>query len=59
MKACFLKKLDESLLTNLPPFRSLTEQQIREILDSAQTARYDAGKPVFVDFHPELSRLGG
>ncbi len=49
MKACFLKKLDESLLTNLPPFRSLTEQQIREILDSAQTARYDAGKPVFAE----------
>ena len=47
MKACFVKKLDESLLTNLPPFRSLTRAQIREVLDAAQTARYDAGQTVF------------
>jgi CRP-like cAMP-binding protein len=47
MKACFVKKLDESLLTNLPPFRSLTRMQIREVLDAAQTARFDAGQTVF------------
>ena len=42
-----MKKLDESLLTNLPPFLSLTRSQIREILDAAQTTRYDAGQTVF------------
>lgn len=47
MKACAVKKLDESLLTNLPPFQSLSRPQIREILDAAQTARYDAGQTVF------------
>ncbi|WP_309668199.1 Crp/Fnr family transcriptional regulator [Tabrizicola sp.] len=44
-----MKKLDESLLTDLPPFRSLTRFQIREILDAAQTARYDAGQTVFAE----------
>lgn len=42
-----MKNLDESLLTNLPPFRSLSRPQIREILDAAQTGRYDAGQQVF------------
>jgi CRP/FNR family transcriptional regulator, nitrogen oxide reductase regulator len=49
MKAISVKKLDESLLTNLPPFRSLTREQIREILDAAQTARYDTGRVVFAE----------
>ncbi len=44
-----MKKLDESLLTNLPPFRSLTRPQIRDILDAAQTARYDAGDTIFAE----------
>jgi hypothetical protein len=39
-----MKNLDESLLTNLPPFRSRDRPQIREILDAAGTARYDAGQ---------------
>lgn len=47
-----MKKLDDSLLTNLPPFRSLTRPQIREILDAAQTARYDAGQTVFAEGTP-------
>ncbi len=47
MKGCTVKKLDESLLTGLPPFLSLTRLQIREILDAAQTARYEAGQSVF------------
>ncbi len=51
-KVCFVKKLDESLLTDLPPFRSLTRVQIREILDAAQTARYDAGQTVFTQGAP-------
>lgn len=44
-----MKKLDESLLTNLPPFRSLTHAQIREILDAAHTGRYDVGQSVFLE----------
>jgi CRP-like cAMP-binding protein len=44
-----VKKLDESLLTDLPPFRSLARPQIREILDAAQTARFDAGQTVFAE----------
>jgi hypothetical protein len=39
LKGRDVKKLDESLLTNLPPFRGLSQQEIREILDAAQTAR--------------------
>ena len=44
-----MKKLDESLLTNLPPFLRLSRLQIREILDAAQTARFDAGQTVFAE----------
>jgi len=47
-----MNKLDESLLTALPPFRSLTRPQIREILDAAQTARFDAGSSVFSEGMP-------
>lgn len=47
LKACNVKKLDESLLTNLPPFRNLTRPEIRAILDAAKTVRSDAGKPIF------------
>ena len=42
-----VKKLDESLLTGLPPFRALTRPEIREILDVAQSVRYGAGQAVF------------
>ena len=49
MKAWPVKKLDESLLTNLPPFLRLSRPQIREILDAAQTARFDAGQTVFAE----------
>ena len=42
-----LKKLDESLLTDLPPFRKLSRQQIREILDAATPQRFNAGVAVF------------
>lgn len=44
-----MKKLDESLLTGLPPFRNLSSPEIREILDAAKTARFDAGQSVFAE----------
>ncbi len=47
-----MNKLDESLLTDLPPFQNLTRAQIREILDAAQTARFDAGQAVFTEGMP-------
>lgn len=47
-----LKKLDESLLTNLPPFRKLARPQIREILDTATPLRLDAGVAVFNEGMP-------
>jgi len=47
-----LPKLDESLLTGLPPFRKLARPQIREILDAAQALRFDAGMPVFSEGMP-------
>lgn len=47
-----LKKLDESLLTDLPPFRKLSRPQIREILDAATPLRFDAGVAVFSEGMP-------
>lgn len=47
-----MPKLDESLLTGLPPFRKLARPQIREILDAAQALRFDAGMPVFSEGMP-------
>lgn len=41
------RRLDESLLTHLPPFSKLDGRQIREILDHASTRRYDAGTFIF------------
>jgi len=40
-------KLDESLLTALPPFSKLEMGQIRDILNQADTRRYDVGTAVF------------
>lgn len=42
-----MAKLDETLLTGLPPFSRLDRPQIREILDQAQPQRFDEGAPVF------------
>ena len=47
-----LKNLDESLLTNLPPFRKLSRPQIREILDAATPLRFDGGVAVFSEGMP-------
>lgn len=43
--------LDESLLTNLPPFSKLSAEQIREILDHATSRRYDTGAAIFEEGH--------
>lgn len=40
-------RLDESLLSHLPPFSKLDRRQIRMILDQATSRRYDAGVSVF------------
>jgi len=47
-----LKKRDESLLADIPPFRKLTRPQIREILDAAQALRFDPGVAVFSEGMP-------
>ncbi|EPX77929.1 Crp/Fnr family transcriptional regulator [Salipiger mucosus] len=46
-----MPKLDESLLTGLPPFSRLERPQIREILDQASSRRYDEGTAVFREGH--------
>ncbi|MGC9370641.1 MAG: Crp/Fnr family transcriptional regulator [Paracoccaceae bacterium] len=46
-----MPKLDESLLTGLPPFSRLTRTQIREILDQATSRRYDEGRAIFSEGH--------
>lgn len=47
-----LPRLDESLLTHLPPFSRLEKRQIRTILDQASSQRYDAGVAVFDEGAP-------
>lgn len=47
-----LSRLDESLLTHMPPFSRLERRQIREILDQASSRRYDAGVAVFDEGAP-------
>ena len=42
-----LAKLDESLLVGLPPFSLLKRPQIREILDQAQSKRYEQETVIF------------
>jgi CRP-like cAMP-binding protein len=46
-----MAKLDESLLTGLPPFSRLDRSQIREILDAAVSRRYEEGTPIFNEGH--------
>lgn len=40
-------KLDESLLTQVPPFSRLTRDQIREILNLAVSKRFEEGSAIF------------
>ena len=47
-----LPRLDESLLTHLPPFSRLEKRQIRTILDQASSRRYDEGVAIFREEHP-------
>ena len=42
-----VNKLDETLLTTIPPFRRLDRKQIREILDQALPRRYERGAAIF------------
>jgi CRP-like cAMP-binding protein len=44
-------RLDESLLSDLPPFSKLEQRQIREILDLASSRRYDEGVAIFEEGH--------
>ncbi|RYH10433.1 Crp/Fnr family transcriptional regulator [Tropicimonas sp. IMCC6043] len=46
-----MPKLDESLLTGLPPFSRLDRQQIREILNQATSRRYEEGAEIFREGH--------
>lgn len=47
-----MPKLDESLLTGLPPFSRLSRLQVREILDRATPERYPEGTAVFREGAP-------
>ncbi|WGW05615.1 Crp/Fnr family transcriptional regulator [Tropicibacter oceani] len=47
-----LPRLDESLLTHLPPFSRLERRQIRTVLDQASVRRYDAGAHIFEEGAP-------
>lgn len=42
-----MRRLDESLLADLPPFARLDRAQIRAILDQAAPRLYDEGTPIF------------
>ncbi|WP_101068689.1 Crp/Fnr family transcriptional regulator [Roseovarius salinarum] len=46
-----MPRLDESLLTGLPPFARLGRPEIREILDQAASRRYDEGAAIFREGH--------
>lgn len=47
-----MPKLDESLLTGLPPFSRLSPNEIRDILDRATPKRYPEGTAVFREGAP-------
>ncbi|MEM9579275.1 MAG: Crp/Fnr family transcriptional regulator [Pseudomonadota bacterium] len=47
-----LPRLDESLLSHLPPFSRLDRRQIRAILDQATSRRYAAGVAIFDEGAP-------
>ncbi|WP_417268190.1 Crp/Fnr family transcriptional regulator [Celeribacter baekdonensis] len=47
-----LPRLDESLLSHMPPFSKLERRHIREILDLATSRRYDEGVAVFDEGAP-------
>ncbi len=45
-------RLDESLLSRLPPFSKLDRRQIRTILDQATSRRYESGVSIFDEGAP-------
>lgn len=48
----YLKNLDESLLSKLPPFRNLAKAQIRAVLDLATPKRFGRELSVFIEGDP-------
>lgn len=46
-----MPKLDESLLTDLPPFSRLSRPEIRAVLDQATSRRYPEGRAIFREGH--------
>ena len=51
LPARILPRLDETLLTGLPPFSLLDRTQIREILDQAVSRRHEEGTAIFREGH--------
>ncbi|KIT15741.1 cAMP receptor protein [Jannaschia aquimarina] len=47
-----LPRLDESLLTHVPPFSRLERRQIRAVLDQATSRRHDEGAMIFEEGAP-------
>jgi CRP-like cAMP-binding protein len=47
-----LPRLDESLLTHMPPFSKLNRRQIRDVLNLATSRHYDAGVTIFDEGMP-------
>ncbi|WP_226779916.1 Crp/Fnr family transcriptional regulator [Oceaniglobus trochenteri] len=47
-----MPKLDETLLTDLPPFSRLSRPEIRAILDEATPRRFDEGTEIFREGQP-------
>jgi len=47
-----LPRLDESLLSNVPPFSRLDRRQNRALLDQATSRRFDEGVTVFAEGEP-------
>lgn len=47
-----MPRLDESLLTHLPPFDGLPRPEIRRILDAATSRRFEIGTAVFYEGDP-------
>jgi CRP-like cAMP-binding protein len=52
MPTKILPRLDESLLTHLPPFSRLDRRQIRTILDQASSRRLESGAHIFEEGAP-------
>jgi CRP-like cAMP-binding protein len=52
VKEGILAQLDESLLSEIPPFRRLANSEIREVLDEASSRRFESGTEIFAEGEP-------